>query len=112
MRETHNTHTTTNKQQINNNNNNTITLQVTLFDKNKRYKPISTLIQVPSIEEYKRDSTKYKVQALQKICNQRYLSGKELQELGYTIIKVRNYTLWKEIQEEKKKKRLDKQEKE
>ena len=105
-------HTTTNKQQINNNNNNnnnTITLQVTLFDKNNKYKPISTLIQVPSIEEYKRDSTKYKVQALQKICNQRYLSGKELQDLGYTIIKVRNYTLWKEIQEEKKKKRLDKQ---
>ena len=78
MRETHNTQQTNNKQI---NNNNTITLQITLFDKNNKYKPISTLINVPSLEEYKKNSTKYKVQALQKICNQRYMSGKELQEL-------------------------------
>lgn len=98
------------KQINNNDNNNTITLQITLFDKNNKYKPISTLIEVPSIEEYRKNSTTYKVKALQKICNQRYLSGKELQEMGYTIIKVRNYSLWKEIQEEKrKKKRLDKE---
>lgn len=96
----------------NNNNNNTITLQVTLFDKNNKYKPMSTLINVESIEEYKKNSTKYKMQAVQKICNKRYLTGKELQDMGYSIIKVRNYTLLQKIKEQEKEKKVDKKKKE
>lgn len=96
----------------NNNNNNTITLQVTLFDKNNKYKPMSTLINVESIEEYKKNSTKYKMQAVQKICNKRYLTGKELQDMGYSIIKVRNYTLLQKIKEQEKEKKIDKKKKE
>lgn len=86
---------------INNNNNNNIIIQVTLFDVNGKYKPISTLIEVESIEEYRKNSSEYKRKAIQKICNKKYLTGKELIKLGYTQIKVRNYTLWKEIEERK-----------
>ncbi len=96
----------------NNNNNNTITLQITLFDKDNKYKPMSTLINVESIEEYKKNSTKYKMQAVQKICNKRYLTGKELQDMGYSIIKVRNYTLLQKIKEQEKEKKVDKKKKE
>lgn len=79
-----------------------VTLQITLFATNGKYKPMSTLINVESIEEYKRNPTFYKMKAIQKICNQRYLTGKELQAMTYTHIKVRNYTLYKEITENKK----------
>ena len=74
-----------------------VILQVTLFDDTKRYKPISTLIKVESVEEYKRNSTEYKRQAIQKICNQKYMTGKELIALGYKTIKVRNWTRLQEI---------------
>ncbi len=87
----------TNKQKKDN-----IIIQVTLFDVTGKYKPISTLIEVESIDYYKEHSKEVKQKAIQKICNQRYLSGKELVKLGYTKIKVRNYTLWKQIQEGKK----------
>lgn len=79
-----------------------IELQVTLFDIKNEFKPISTLIKVESIEEYKKNPSFYKMQAVQKICNKRYISGKELQKMGYTRIKVRNYTLYKELKEKKK----------
>lgn len=81
-----------------------ITLQVTLFDAEGKYKPMSTLIDVESIEEYKKNPTMYKMKAIQKICNKRYLTGKELQKMGYTTIKVRNYTLYKEMLDKKKNK--------
>ena len=68
-------------------------LQVTLFDVTERHKPISTLIHVPSVREYKENSEEYKRQAVQKICNQRFVSGKELIAQGYKVIKVRNYSL-------------------
>ena len=87
----------TNKQKKDN-----IIIQITLFDVTGKYKPISTLIEVESIDYYKEHSKEVKQRAIQKICNQRLLSGKELVKLGYTKIKVRNYTLWKQIQEGKK----------
>lgn len=81
-----------------------ITLQVTLFDVKGEYKPISTLIDVESLEEYKSNPTFYKIKAIQKICNKRYITGKELQKLGYTKIKVRNYTLYKKMLDKRKNK--------
>ena len=86
-----------NKDNNNRKNDNYIVLQITLFDVTGRYKPISTLISVPSVEEYKKNSVEYKRQAVQKICNQRFLSGKELIALGYKKIKVRNYSLLTKI---------------
>lgn len=85
--------------------NKNIIIQVTLFDETGKYKPISTLIEVESIEYYKAHRKECKEQAFQKICNQRLLTGKELIKLGYTKVKVRNYTLWKQIQEGKKERR-------
>lgn len=75
-----------------------ILIQVTLFDVTGKYKPLSTLIEVESVEYYKKHAKECKERAIQKICNQKYLSGKELVKLGYKKIKVRNYTLWKQIQ--------------
>lgn len=94
--------TTTNNNKHNNNDNNNITLQITLFDSTGKYKPLSTLINVESVEYFKAHSTEIKTQAIQKICNQRYLSGKELAKLGYTTIKVRNYTLYQQIKNKEK----------
>ena len=73
---------------------NFITLQFTLFDVNGRYKPISTLIKVESLKWFKEHQEEVKIKAIQQICNQRRLSGKELAKLGYTKLKVRNYTLY------------------
>ena len=84
--------------------NNNIIIQITLFDKQGKYKPISTLVNVESIEWFRENKEKVKREGLQKICNQKMLSGKELMGLGYTRVKMRNYSLWKEIQEGRKKK--------
>ncbi len=89
-----------------------VTLQVTLFDSKGHYRPMSALVDVESLEEYKKNPTFYKMKAIQKICNQRYLSGKELQELGYDTIKVRNYTLYKKTIDNKRKECYNKDNKE
>ena len=73
--------------------NNFITLQFTLFDINGKYKPISTLVKVESIKWFKEHLQEVKIKAIQQICNQRRLSGKELAKLGYTKLKIRNYDL-------------------
>lgn len=81
----------------------TITIQFTLFDVNGKYKPISTLIEVESIDWYRKHEKECRLKAIQKICTKRNWTGKELLGFGYKKIKVRNYTLWKEIQEGRKK---------
>ena len=73
---------------------NFVTLQFTLFDINGRYKPISTLVKVESIKWFREHEQEVKIKAIQQICNQRRLSGKELTKLGYTRLKVRNYDLF------------------
>lgn len=89
----------------NKNNNKFITLQITLFDSTGKYKPISTLVKVESIKWFKEHQEEVKTQAIQQICNQRRLSGKELTKLGYTKLKIRNYDLYLLS---KQKKRVDK----
>ena len=81
----------------NNSNNDSVVLQITLFDTNNRHKPISTLMQVESLEFFNNNSKEVKTKAIQSICNKRLLSGKELVKLGYTRIKVRNYSLLQRI---------------
>lgn len=77
---------------------NSTLIQITLFDVNGKYKPVSTLIEVESVAWYKEHEKECRQKAIQKICLQRNWTGKELLKLGYKRIKVRNYTLWKEIQ--------------
>lgn len=72
---------------------NFVTLQVTLFDKEGRYKPVSTLIKVESVKYYKEHKKEVHQKAIEKICRQKYWSGNDLVKYGYSIIKVRNYDL-------------------
>ena len=77
-----------------------ITLQITLFDKEGRYKPVSTLIKVKSIKYYKEHKSEVNQQAMIKICQKRGWTGKQLKEYGYTTLKVRNYDLVKKMSKE------------
>lgn len=79
-----------------------IILQFTLFDVTGKYKPISTLVKVESIKYFKEHKQELKIKAIQQICNQRRLTGKELARLGYTKLKVRNYTLYLKTKERKR----------
>ncbi len=88
-----------NKQKIKEDN--YILIQITLFDVNNKYKPISTLVKIPNIQYYREHQEEVKRKGYQQICNQRYLTGKELLNLGYKKVKIRNYTLWKELQKRK-----------
>ena len=67
-----------------------MTLQFTLFS-NGGYKPMSCLLEVPSVQEYNANSKEYKNKAIQKICAKRYMGAYELKKYGYTQIKVRKY---------------------
>ena len=80
---------------------NYILIQITLFDVNNKYKPISTLVKIPNIQYYREHEDEVKRKGYQQICNQKYLTGKELLNLGYKRVKIRNYTLWKELQKRK-----------
>lgn len=72
-----------------------IKLQITFFDKKGQYKPISTILEVESIEDYKNNKAKYQTKAIMNICHNRRMSPKEFKEQGYTQVKVREYDLFK-----------------
>lgn len=78
-----------------------ITLQVTLFDVTGRYRPLSTLISIESMEYYKANASKVHVRAIQKICAQRYTSWDSLKKSGYAKLKVREYNKEKIVAEQK-----------
>ena len=73
-------------------------IQITLFDVNNKYKPVSTIIEVESVDWFREHVKECKLTAIKKICLQKGWTGKQLLELGYKKIKARNYTLWKELQ--------------
>ena len=68
-----------------------MSLQVTLFDKNNKYRPISTLVNVSSMEEYKANPASIQKKAIENICHQRRTLWSELKASGYTLVKVRDY---------------------
>lgn len=68
-----------------------IQLQITLFDKNNRYKPISTLVNVESVRYYNEHSTEVKTHGIIKICQKRGWTQRELRTYNYTTCKVRVY---------------------
>lgn len=67
-------------------------MQITLFDKDNHYKPLSTLIEVKSIEDYKEHKQEYNKKAIVNISAKRYLSPSELKKMGFTQLKAREYT--------------------
>lgn len=68
-----------------------IRLQVTLFDTNNKYKPISITVEVESVEYYKQHQQQTRQRAIEKICAKRYTTPKQLAKDGYNQIKVRVY---------------------
>ena len=46
-------------------------LQVTLFDKNKKYKPMSTIVEIESMEYYEQNKGEVQKRALLNIAHQR-----------------------------------------
>lgn len=91
---------------------NFVTLQFTLFDTTGKYRPISTLVKVESIKWFREHEKEIKTKAIQQICNQRRLSGKELVKLGYTRLKIRNYDLFLRSKDRRKESNKEKEEKE
>lgn len=82
-------------------------IQVTLFCKTGKYKPMSTLIEVPTVEEFKENFDKYKKIAISNIAAKRYRDGASLIRDGYTLLKWRIYN-----PEERKKYQLEQLKKE
>lgn len=66
-------------------------LQFTLFCATGQYKPVSTILEVPSIEEYKARANEFKEKAIRKIAQQRRWDGNDLANYHYTSLKVRVY---------------------
>ena len=67
-----------------------MTIQVTLFS-NAGYKPLSTLIEVESWEEYQSNKPKYQKNALVKICGRRGMTMYHIRKYGQTEIGARVY---------------------
>lgn len=65
-------------------------IQVTLVS-TKGYRPVSCIIQVPSISQYAANKSKYQLQAVQKMCAKRHWTARDLTAYGYTGIKARVY---------------------
>lgn len=66
-------------------------LQFTLFTTTGHYKPVSTVLEVSSLEEYRANARQYKDKAIKKIAQQRLWDNKDLIRYGYTTMKVRVY---------------------
>jgi len=79
-----------------------VTLQITLFDKEGKYKAVSTLIQVESVKYYKEHKQEVNQQAIVKICQKRNWTANDLLKFGYTSLKVRNYDLVRKGRKETK----------
>lgn len=65
-------------------------IQVTLIS-DKGYRPVSTLIEVPSASEYLTHKKEYQKKAIIKICAQRYWTDADRVKYGYTQLKQRVY---------------------
>ena len=78
-------------------------IQVTLYDKLGKYRPISTLCQVESIEWFKKNKEKVKIEGVIKICQKRGWTQKELEKYNYKTCKMRVYNPEKIKQEAKEK---------
>lgn len=66
-------------------------LQVTMLS-DKGYKPVSTLVNVPSVKEFKTDPAKYRNEGIRKICAKRSWRIEDVRRYGYDHeIKMRVY---------------------
>jgi len=76
-------------------------LQITLFAINGKYRPISTIIEVESMQDYETNKAKYNTKAILNICHNRKTTWSVLKRQTYTSIKVREYDIEKINQQTK-----------
>ena len=67
-------------------------MQVTVFDKNKKYRPIATVIEVESVQDFYKNKKTYIKKAMTKMAQKRYKTSVDLYNEGYTVIKARPYS--------------------
>lgn len=75
-------------------------LQVTLFCKDNKYRPISTVVDIISMQYYEDNKAEVQKKAILNICHNRHTSYNILKKQGYTLIKIREYNQEK-IKEQK-----------
>ena len=68
-----------------------IKIQITFFQKENKYKPISTILDIKNMDYYINHKTELQKKALLNIAHQRKTTPKELINQGYIKIKVREY---------------------
>lgn len=66
-------------------------IQVTLFSTTGKYRPMSCLVDAPTVEDFEKNFEMYKKKAITKIADQRYRDGDSLLKSGYTQLKWRIY---------------------
>lgn len=66
-------------------------IQVTLFDKSGKYRPVSTLVKVKDIEEFEKDKGRIKSEGIKKILVKRGWGRRELMKYNYLTCKMRVY---------------------
>ena len=68
-------------------------LQVTFFHNEGKYKPVSTIIEVESIEQYEQHKAQEQKKALMNIAHYKYTTPQDLIREGYTKVKIREYDI-------------------
>lgn len=67
-------------------------IQVTLYDKKNRYRPVSTLVKVPDLEYFKTHREEVKNNGVKKIMMIRGWTKRELITYNYLTCKMRVYS--------------------
>lgn len=68
-----------------------ITIQITLYSSSNKYKPMSTLVEVPSREYYTKHAAEVNASAIDKILIKRKMSAWVAKKYGYTKLSARVY---------------------
>ena len=66
-------------------------IQVTMFHKEKKFRPVATVIEVDNMADFENNQNAYVKKAITKIAQQRYKTPDDLYAEGYTSYKDRPY---------------------
>ena len=66
-------------------------IQISILCDTGVYKPVSTIINVPSIKDFNNNQKQYRQEGIRKICAKRNWDNSDLKRFGYTQVKCRIY---------------------
>lgn len=66
-------------------------IQVTMFHKENKFRPVATVIEVDNMADFENNQKAYVKKAITKIAQQRYKTPNDLYADGYTTYKFRPY---------------------